>query len=122
LAIAARSGDVRGALKAMVVASKFLESEVRELMQAMSYALGARQVQELHRRYLIEQARNWPKRRARLPYHSSPVTSAWAGVPGIRRPQRRGDARNTTWLLLLPGHDRIWASVRQLQEIPELSP
>jgi hypothetical protein len=37
-AIAACGGDVRAALKAMIVANEFLESEVRELMQAVSHA------------------------------------------------------------------------------------
>jgi hypothetical protein len=34
-AIAACGGDVRAALKAMIVANEFLESEVCELMQAV---------------------------------------------------------------------------------------
>jgi hypothetical protein len=37
-AIAARGGDVRDALKALIVANEFLESEVCELMQAVSHA------------------------------------------------------------------------------------
>jgi hypothetical protein len=37
-AIAACDGDVRAALKAMIVANEFLESEVCELMQAVSHA------------------------------------------------------------------------------------
>lgn len=37
-AIAACGGDVRDALKAMIVANEFLESEIRELMQAVSHA------------------------------------------------------------------------------------
>jgi hypothetical protein len=37
-AIAACGGDVRAALKAMIVANEFLESEVCELMQAVSHA------------------------------------------------------------------------------------
>jgi hypothetical protein len=37
-AIAACGGDVRDALKAMIVANEFLESEVCELMQAVSHA------------------------------------------------------------------------------------
>jgi hypothetical protein len=37
-AIAACGGDVRGALKAMIVANEVLESEVCELMQAVSHA------------------------------------------------------------------------------------
>jgi hypothetical protein len=37
-AIAACRGDVRAALKAMIVANEFLESEVCELMQAVSKA------------------------------------------------------------------------------------
>jgi hypothetical protein len=37
-AIAACDGDVRAALKAMIVANEYLESEVCELMQAVSYA------------------------------------------------------------------------------------
>jgi hypothetical protein len=37
-AIAASGGDVRAALKAMIVANEFLESEVCELMQAVSHA------------------------------------------------------------------------------------
>lgn len=37
-AIAACDGDARAALKAMIVANEFLESEVCELMQAVSHA------------------------------------------------------------------------------------
>jgi hypothetical protein len=37
-AVAACDGDVRAALKAMIVANEFLESEVCELMQAVSHA------------------------------------------------------------------------------------
>jgi hypothetical protein len=37
-ATAACGGDVRAALKAMIVANEFLESEVSELMQAVSHA------------------------------------------------------------------------------------
>jgi hypothetical protein len=37
-AIAACGGDERAALKAMIVANEFLESEVRELKQAVSQA------------------------------------------------------------------------------------
>jgi hypothetical protein len=37
-AIATCDGDVRAALKAMIVANGFLESEVRELKQAVSQA------------------------------------------------------------------------------------
>lgn len=37
-AIAACDGNVRAALKAMIVANEFLESEVRELTQAVSHA------------------------------------------------------------------------------------
>jgi hypothetical protein len=37
-AIAACEGDVRAALKAMIVANEFLEAEVCELMQAVSHA------------------------------------------------------------------------------------
>ena len=37
-AIAVCDGDVRAALKAMIVANEFLESEVCELMQAVSKA------------------------------------------------------------------------------------
>jgi acetaldehyde dehydrogenase (acetylating) len=37
-AIAVCGGDVRAALKAMIVANEFLESEVYELMQAVSHA------------------------------------------------------------------------------------
>jgi hypothetical protein len=37
-AIEACGGDVRAALKAMIVANEFLESEVCELMQAVSQA------------------------------------------------------------------------------------
>ncbi|MCU1340468.1 MAG: hypothetical protein JWO19_6049 [Bryobacterales bacterium] len=37
-AIAACSGNVRDALKALIVANEFLESEVCELMQAVSHA------------------------------------------------------------------------------------
>jgi hypothetical protein len=37
-AIAACGGDVRGALKALIVANEFLESEVCDLMQAVSHA------------------------------------------------------------------------------------
>ena len=37
-AIAACGGDVRAALKAMIVANEFLESEVCELRQAVSHA------------------------------------------------------------------------------------
>jgi hypothetical protein len=37
-AIAACSGDVRDALKALIVANEYLESEVCELMQAVSHA------------------------------------------------------------------------------------
>jgi hypothetical protein len=37
-AIAVCGGDVRAALKAMIVANEFLESEVRELTQAVSHA------------------------------------------------------------------------------------
>ena len=37
-AIAACGGDVRAALKAMIVANEFLESEVCELMLAVSHA------------------------------------------------------------------------------------
>jgi hypothetical protein len=37
-AIAACGGDVRAALKAMIVANEYLESEVRELVQAVSQA------------------------------------------------------------------------------------
>jgi stage V sporulation protein SpoVS len=37
-AIAACGGDVRAALKAMIVANEFLESEACELMQAVSHA------------------------------------------------------------------------------------
>jgi hypothetical protein len=37
-AIAACGGDVRAALKAMIVANEFLKSEVCELMQAVSHA------------------------------------------------------------------------------------
>ena len=37
-AIAACGGDVRNALKALIVANEFLESEVCELMQAVSHA------------------------------------------------------------------------------------
>jgi hypothetical protein len=36
-AIAACGGDVRAALKAMIVANEFLESEVRELQAAVSH-------------------------------------------------------------------------------------
>ena len=37
-AIAACGGDLRAALKAMIVANEFLETEVCELMQAVSQA------------------------------------------------------------------------------------
>jgi hypothetical protein len=37
-AIAVCGGDVRAALKAMIVANEFLETEVCELMQAVSHA------------------------------------------------------------------------------------
>ena len=37
-AIAVCGGDVRDALKAMIVANEYLESEVCELMQAVSHA------------------------------------------------------------------------------------
>jgi hypothetical protein len=37
-AISTCRGDVRAALKAMIVANEFLESEVRELKQAVSQA------------------------------------------------------------------------------------
>jgi hypothetical protein len=37
-AVAACGGDVRDALKALIVANEFLESEVCELMQAVSHA------------------------------------------------------------------------------------
>jgi stage V sporulation protein SpoVS len=37
-AIAACAGDVRDALKALIVANEYLESEVCELMQAVSHA------------------------------------------------------------------------------------
>ena len=37
-AIAACGGDVRDALKAVIVANEYLESEVCELMQAVSHA------------------------------------------------------------------------------------
>ena len=37
-AIAACGGDVRNALKALIVANELLESEVCELMQAVSHA------------------------------------------------------------------------------------
>jgi hypothetical protein len=37
-AIAACGGDVRAALKAMIVVNEFLESEVCELMQAVPHA------------------------------------------------------------------------------------
>jgi hypothetical protein len=37
-AIAACGGDLRAALKALIVANEFLESEVCELMQAVSHA------------------------------------------------------------------------------------
>jgi hypothetical protein len=37
-AIAACGGDMRDALKALIVANEFLESEVCELMQAVSHA------------------------------------------------------------------------------------
>jgi hypothetical protein len=37
-AIAACGGDVRDALKALIVANEFLENEVCELMQAVSHA------------------------------------------------------------------------------------
>jgi hypothetical protein len=37
-AIAACGGDVRDALKALIVANEFLENEVCELMQAISHA------------------------------------------------------------------------------------
>jgi len=37
-AIAACGGDVRDALKALIVANEFLESEICELMQAVSHA------------------------------------------------------------------------------------
>lgn len=37
-AIAACGGDVRGALKAMILANEYLESEIGELMQAVSHA------------------------------------------------------------------------------------
>jgi len=37
-AIAACGGDVREAAKALIVANEFLESEVYELMQAVSHA------------------------------------------------------------------------------------
>ena len=37
-AIEACGGDVRDALKAMIVANEYLESEVCELMQAVSHA------------------------------------------------------------------------------------
>jgi hypothetical protein len=36
--MAACGGDVRAALKAVIVANEFLESEVCELMQAVSHA------------------------------------------------------------------------------------
>lgn len=37
-AIAACGGDVRAALKALIVANEYLEAEVGELMQAVSHA------------------------------------------------------------------------------------
>jgi hypothetical protein len=37
-AIAACSGDIRGALKALIVANEYLEAEVCELKQAVSHA------------------------------------------------------------------------------------
>ena len=37
-AVAACGGDVRGALKALIVANEYLESEVCELMQPVSHA------------------------------------------------------------------------------------
>jgi hypothetical protein len=38
LAIAACDGDVRATVRALIVANNFLESEVRELMKAVSHA------------------------------------------------------------------------------------
>ena len=46
-AIAACGGDVRDALKALIVANEFLENEVCELMQAVSPRLCAWKVQNL---------------------------------------------------------------------------
>jgi hypothetical protein len=37
-AIAACGGDARDAVKALIVANEYLQSEVRELMQAVSHA------------------------------------------------------------------------------------
>ena len=37
-AIAACSGDMRSTIRALIVANKFLESEVTELMKAVSHA------------------------------------------------------------------------------------
>jgi hypothetical protein len=37
-AVAACDGDLRAAIRALIVANNFLESEVRELMKAVSHA------------------------------------------------------------------------------------
>jgi hypothetical protein len=37
-AIAARDGDMRSAIRALIVANNYLESEVAELMKAVSHA------------------------------------------------------------------------------------
>ncbi len=48
-AIAACGGNAREAVRALIVANEFLESEVCELMQAVSHALRAGKIQDLHR-------------------------------------------------------------------------
>ena len=48
-AIAACGGDVRDALKALIVANEYLESEVCELMQAVSPAYARGMFKDLHR-------------------------------------------------------------------------
>jgi hypothetical protein len=48
-AIAVCGGDVRAALKAMIVANEFLESEVSELMKSRFSRLCAREISHLFR-------------------------------------------------------------------------
>jgi hypothetical protein len=91
---------VRNALKAMIVANEFLESEVCELMQAVSHA----------------HARGRLKTTVALPFIARDDRVA-AGVPTecINPNAAVMRAARPSSLLLLPGTTVIWASVRHLR-------
>jgi hypothetical protein len=58
-AIAACGGNARNAVKALIVANEYLESEVCELMQAVSHALGSKLIADDSK--FVSEFGSWPE-------------------------------------------------------------